>query len=133
MSTMTMASTSFRFSGPALADLDRLAAALQRATTPVGQVTTAQALEWAVRRGLAELHEQEGPHLEEAAATYTAGSQPDAEPPAGRDHPRPAAPPQDARSCVGSLDQVLRSTRCLVPPRTAPLPFPLPLLQPRLL
>src|SRR4051812_27913977 len=103
---MTMKAASFRFSGPALADLDRLAAALQRATTPVGQVTTAQALEWAVRRGLAELHKQESSQLEEAAATYTAEPKPDAEPPAGRDHPRPAAPQQDARSCVGSLDQV---------------------------
>jgi hypothetical protein len=133
VSTMTTKATSFRFSGPALAELDRLAAALRRATS-LEPVTTAQALEWALRRGLAELDEQEAPQLEEAAATYAAEPQPDAEPPAGRDHPRPAAPPQErTRSCVGSLHQVLAGTRCLVPPRTAPLPFLLPLLQPRLL
>src|SRR4051812_2286758 len=98
---MTMKPASFRFSGPALAELDRLAATLQRDTTPIGQVTTAQALEWVVRRGLAEFREQEGPQLEEAADTYAAEPQLAAEPPAGRDHPRPTPPQQDARSCVG--------------------------------
>jgi hypothetical protein len=129
---VTMKTTTLRFSGPALADLDRLAAALQRAT-PAGQVTTEQALEWAVRRGLAELQQREGPQLEEAAATYAAEPQPAAEPPAGRNRCPPVAPPRDARSCVDSPHQVLAGTRCLVPPRTAPLPFLLPLLQPRLL
>ena len=129
---MTMKTTAFRFSGPAMADLDRLAAALQR-STPVGQVTIAQALEWAVHRGLAELQQRECLQLEEAAATYAAERQPAAEPPPGRDRCRPAAPPQDARSWVGSPHEVLAGMRCLVPPRTAPLPYPLLPLQPRLL
>jgi hypothetical protein len=134
MNTRKIAMGTFRFSDQAMADIDLLTAALQRAV-PVGHVSKAQALEWAVSRGLAELVERECQQADEAIAATENPAEPLPTPehPANMDRSRLTEQQQDAQTCAGSLHRALEVKRYLVPPRTAPLPFPRMTQQPRLL